>query len=181
VLLDLLYKEKVDKLSSIGFKASLIDNCVFYHDGIILMVYVDNSIFLGKDNSQLKQVIQEIQGTVLKIKDQGHPADYVDINIKKMHDESYEFTQRALIDTIIKDGNLTGTKVKPVPAKVSMPLHAFKDTPPFNLNFNYCSVVGKLNYLTQTSRGDIMYASYQIAKYSSNPREPHGEAILYLV
>jgi hypothetical protein len=72
-------------------------------------------------------------------------------------------------------------KVKPVPAKVSMLLHAFKDAPPFNLNFNYCSIVGKLNYLTQTSRGNIIYATHQIAKYSSNPRKPHGEAILYLV
>ena len=53
------------------------------------MVYVDNGIFLGKDDNQLKQVIQEIQGTGLRIKDQGHPADYVGINIKKMHDESY--------------------------------------------------------------------------------------------
>jgi hypothetical protein len=38
----------VDKLSSIGFKASLINNCVFYQDNIIFMVYVDDGIFLGK-------------------------------------------------------------------------------------------------------------------------------------
>ncbi len=62
-----------------------------------------------------------------------------------------------------------------------MPFHAFKDAPSFNLNFKYCSNVGKLNYLTQTSRGDIMYATHQIVKYSSDPRKPHGEAILYLV
>ena len=30
-------KYLVEKLSSIGFKASVIDNCVFYHDGIIFM------------------------------------------------------------------------------------------------------------------------------------------------
>jgi hypothetical protein len=73
----------VDKLSSIGFKASLINNCVFYQDDIIFMVYVDNGIFLSKDDNQLKQVIQEIQGTGLKTEDQGHPADYVCANIKK--------------------------------------------------------------------------------------------------
>ena len=121
------------------------------------MVYVDGGIFLGKDDNQLKQVIQEIQGTGLKIEDQGHPADYVGINIKKMHDGSYEFTQRTLIDAIIKDINLTDAKVGPVLAKVPMPLHAFKDAPPFNLNFNSNSVVGNLNCLTQTSRGNIMY------------------------
>ncbi len=26
-----------------------------------------------------------------------------------------------------------------------------------------------------------MYAVHQLAKYSSNPREPHGEALMYLI
>jgi hypothetical protein len=145
------------------------------------MVYIDNGIFLGKDDDQLKAVIREIQGTGLNIEDQGHPADYVGVNIKKLRDRSYEFTQRLLIDAIIADVNLTDSKVKPVPTKVSLQLHAFKDASPFNLNFNYHSVVGKLNDLTQTTRPDIMYATHQLAKYSSDPREPHGEAMLYLV
>ena len=41
--------------------------------------------------------------------------------------------------------------------------------------------MGKLNYLAQTTRPDIMYAVHQIAKYSSDPRQSHGEAILYLI
>ncbi len=57
----------------------------------------------------------------------------------------------------------------------------FKDEPAFGLNFNHRSTVGKLNYLAQTTRPDIMYATHQIAKYSSDPRQSHGEAILYLV
>ena len=60
-------------------------------------------------------------------------------------------------------------------------LLAHKDQPIFELNFDYRSVTGKLNYLAQTSRPDIMYATHQIAKYSSDPRLPHGEAIIYLV
>jgi hypothetical protein len=64
---------------------------------------------------------------------------------------------------------------------VSLWLCAFKDEPPFDLNFNYRSAVGKLNYLAQTTRPDIMYATHLVAKYSSDPRQSHGEAILYLV
>ena len=145
------------------------------------MVYIDDEIFLGKDDEQLKMVIREIQGIGLDIEDQGHPSDYVGVNIKQLKNGSYEFTQRALIDAIIADANLTDAKVKPVPAKVSLQLHAFKDAPPFALDFNYRSIVGKLNYLAQTTRSDIMYAVHQVAKYSTDPREPHGEAILYLV
>ncbi len=64
---------------------------------------------------------------------------------------------------------------------MSLQLHAFKDKSAFNLNFNYRSAVGKLNYLAQTTRTDIMYAMHQIAKYLSDSRQSHGEAILYLV
>jgi hypothetical protein len=171
----------VDKLMSLGFTPSLIDDCVFFRDDIIFMVYVDDGIFLGNDDSKLQDAIKEIQDSGLNIEDQGHPADYVGVNIKKLRDGSYEFTQRALIDAIIDDVGLKDAKVKPVPAKVSLKLHAFKDESPFDLDFNYRSAVGKLNYLAQTTRPDIMYATHQIAKYSSDPRQSHGEAILYLV
>jgi hypothetical protein len=75
---------------------------------------------------------------------------------------------------------LNDSKVKAVPAKVSVILHAHLDKPPFSLNFGYCSVIGKLNYLAQTTRLDIVYTTHQLAKYSSNQRQPHGEAVLYL-
>ncbi len=125
--------------------------------------------------------IKELQGLGLDIEDQGHPADYVGVNISKLQDGSYEFTQRALIDSIINDIGLNKSKSKPILAKVLLQLHAFKDDPPFDLDFNYQSAVGKLNYLAQTTRDDIMYAMHQIAKYSSDPRQTHGEAILYLI
>jgi hypothetical protein len=70
---------------------------------------------------------------------------------------------------------------KPVPAKSSVILHAHKDSPDFDGNFSYRSMVGKLNYLAQTTRPDILYAVHQVAKYSSCPKQEHGEAILYIV
>jgi hypothetical protein len=171
----------VEKLTSIRFTTLLLDDCVFFHNDIIFMVYVDDGIFLGSNGLQLQEVIKEIQDLSLNIEDQGHPAEYVGVNIKKLKDGSYELTQQALIDSIINDVGLMDAKVKPVPAKVSLQLHAFKDKPTFDLNFNYRSAVSKLNYLAQTTRPDIMYTMHQIAKYSSDPRQSYGEAILYLV
>ena len=171
----------VNKLLSIGFVQSLIDECVFYKGGLIFIVYVDDGIFLGKSDSDITQAITELRNMNLNIEDQGHPADYVGVTIRKTKDGSYELTQRALIDAIINDAGLMDAKTKPVPAKVSLQLHAFKNELPFDLDFNYRSIVGKLNYLAQTTRPDICYATHQIAKYSSDPRVPHGEAILYLI
>jgi hypothetical protein len=108
----------MDKLTSIGFTMSLIDDCVFFRSDIIFMVRVDDGIFLGSNDLQLQKVIKDIQNLGLNIEDQGHPADYVGVNIKKLKDGSYEFTQQALIDSIIDDVGLEDAKVKPIPAKV---------------------------------------------------------------
>ncbi len=123
------------------------------------MVYVDDGIFIVDSDEQLQAIIKEMQGLGLNIEDQGHPADYVGVNIKKLKDDSYEFTQRALIDSIINDVGLTDSKTKPVPAKVSLQLHSFKDQPSA---FNLRSAVGKLNYLAKTTRPDIIYATHQL-------------------
>jgi len=172
----------VDKLKSIGFTQSIIDECVFYRKDVIFIVYVDDGIFVGPDESNLCNIVTELRNIGLDVEDQGHPADYVGVNIKQHKSGTIEFHQRALIDSIINDSGLNNdAKVKPVPAKVSLQLHAFRDEPPFALDFNYRSIVGKLNYLAQTTRPDIAYATHQIAKYSADPRAPHGEAILYLV
>jgi hypothetical protein len=171
----------VTKLWEINFKQSLIDDCVFYRDDKIFMVYVNDGIFLGPSDQQLHDIINELCNLKLYIEDQGHPADYVGVSIKKLNNGVIKLTQRALIDSIISDKALNDSKVKSVPAKVSEILHAHLDKPPFSLNFGYRSIIDNINYLAQTTRPDIVYATHQLAKYSSDPREPHGEAGLYLI
>jgi hypothetical protein len=68
------------------------------------------------------------------------------------------------INSIINNTAHKDAKVKPAPVKVSLQLHVFKDKPLFDLDYNYRSAVGKLNYLAQTTRLDIMYTMHQIAK-----------------
>jgi len=174
----------VEKLRSIEFQPSLIDECVFFRDDVIFIVYIDDGIFLGPNDRMLTNIIRDIRKTGLDIEDQGHPADYVGVTITKHHNGYVEFTQRALINAIINDIHLGDAYTKPAPAKATQQLHAFKDSKRFDecdIDFNYRSVVGKLIYLGQTSRSEIILATHQVAKYSSDPRKEHGEAILYLV
>ena len=96
----------VDKLLDIGFEQSQIEECVFCNGNIIFIVYMDDGMFIGNNNDQLTEVIQQIKDTGLEVEDQGHPADYVGVNIKRLKDWSYELTQRALIDSIIKEVNI---------------------------------------------------------------------------
>jgi hypothetical protein len=59
----------ITKLREINFKLSLIDNCVFYRVDVIFIVYVDNGIFLGPLDQQLRDIINELHNLKLsKIK-----------------------------------------------------------------------------------------------------------------
>ncbi len=132
-------------------------------------------------DQQIRDIINKLHNLKLSIEDQGHLADYVGVSIKKLKNGIIELTQWALINSIISDVALDDSKVKAVPAKVSKILHAHLDKSLLLLNFGYQSVIGKLDYLAQITRPDIVYATHQLAKYSSGPREPHGEAVLYLI
>jgi len=81
-----------DKLRDIGFQQSLIDECVFYRNDVIFIVYVDDGLFFGSDDDTLTMIIKRLRDSGLNIQDQGHPADYVGVNIRKARDGSYEFT-----------------------------------------------------------------------------------------
>jgi hypothetical protein len=126
-------------------------------------------------DQQLHDIINKLRNLKLSIEDQGHPVDYVGVSIKKLKNGVVELTQLALIDSIISYVALSNSKIKAVPAKVSKILHAHLEKPPFLLNFGYHSVIGKLNYLAQTTRPDIVYSTHQLAKYSSNPRNIMGK------
>jgi hypothetical protein len=122
----------VEKLRGIGFEPSLIDECVFYRGDIIFIVYADDGIFISSNDDTITQAIRDITESGLVIEDQGHPYDYVGVSIKKHQNGYYEFTQRALIDSIIDDVSLGDTFTKPVPAKSSELLHHHKDSPLFS-------------------------------------------------
>ena len=42
--------------------------------------------FSSLDGTSIDNVIRELQDSKLKLEDQGHPADYVRVNIKKQGD-----------------------------------------------------------------------------------------------
>jgi hypothetical protein len=83
----------VTKLREINFKQSLIDDCVFYRDDVIFIVYVNNGIFLGPSDQQLRDIINELRNLKLSIEDQGHPDDYVGVSIKKLENGIIKLTQ----------------------------------------------------------------------------------------
>jgi hypothetical protein len=109
----------VDKLRKLVSNSTRSMNVSHYHDDIVFIVYIDDGLFFGSYDDTLTLIIKQLKDCGLNIKDQGHPADYIRVNIKKTCEGSNRFTQHTLIDTT------NNSYTKPVPAKVSLQLDSF--------------------------------------------------------
>jgi hypothetical protein len=76
------YNHLVNGLLELGFVRSTTDECVFYYNSSVLLVYVDDSILLGPDGKELKKQ-KELIASKFDIQEEGDLCDYLGIQIKK--------------------------------------------------------------------------------------------------
>lgn len=170
----------VSKLKTIGFEQSAVEECVFYRGKMIYVLYTDDSILAGPDENGINQTIEEMQA-ILDMTVEGDLSDFLGVNIERKENGEIEMTQPHLIQQILDALRLpSDSKTKETPAKSSEILQRFEDSAAFDQSFSYASVIGKLNYLERGSRPDIAYAVHQCARFSSNPRKKHGDAVRWM-
>jgi hypothetical protein len=148
----------------------------------LYVLYTDDSILAGPDLKEIDRIIEEMKQAKLDITIEGDLQDFLGVNIERKEDGTIHLTQPHLIDQILEDLRLDKehVKVKSTPASSSKLLSRHTDSEPFDNSFNYRSVIGKLNYLERGSRSDIAYITHQCARFSTNPKMEHGEALRWL-
>ena len=91
--------------------------------------------------------------------------------------------QPHLIDSILEDQTLINhgkrkeAKAVDTPATFENKLHKDAGGEPFNYPWDYRSVIGKLNFLEKSTRGDLAYSVHQCARFMASPMKSHGEAV----
>ena len=127
-----------NKLKSIGFKPSKVDECIFYRGNYLFFFYVDDGIFLCPDSNQVDKVIEELKGTGLELEDRGDVADYLGINFNYKEDGTIVMSQPQLIDQLIKDIKFKTSKHLPDTLALSTTiLQRDEKAPLFNGKFHY--------------------------------------------
>ena len=174
-------KYLVKKLKSIGFTQSQHDECVFYRDKILYVLYTDDTIITGPSDALIKQAIKDISSTGLDVTDEGTIEDFLGVNITRQNDNTIHLHQPHLIDQILEDLSMTNTtSIKEIPAQTSNILSRHSTSPEHDKSFNYRSILGKLGYLEKGSRPDIAYIVHQCARFSILPKIEHAKAIRWL-
>ena len=157
-----------------GFVQSQSDPCVFYKKGVIVLCYVDNCLTFAQDKQSVNNLISSLQEDFL-CTDEGPADGHLGVEIKSS-EEGMTLKQPQLIRRIIELLHLTDANSKPTPV-VKPLLSKNVEGKERENDFHYRSAVGSLSYLSGCTRTDVSMAVHQAAKFSSNPRRSHDNAI----
>jgi hypothetical protein len=100
-------KHLTSGLVKIGFVQSKVDECVFFRDGVIFMVYVDDGIFFCKSMDKIDQAILALRSSGYDIEDMGDVNDYLGIYFESLPGGNVKLSQPHLIDVLLRDVKLT--------------------------------------------------------------------------
>ena len=176
-----VWNQYIDQgMKSIGFTPSKFDPCLYYRKSIVFLVYIDDCIIFGPDDSVIDEVVADLRKSTqnFTIDDQGEVGDFLGIQIQKLDDGSIVLTQPQLINSIIQDLHLqSGSNPKTTPAITSKVLYKDADGTDMTPEFHYHSVIGKLNFLKKSTRPDISVSVHQCARFTEHPKRSYAEAV----
>ena len=99
-------------LEDTGFEQSKFDPCVFFKQGCVFIVYVDDAIMASFNKSMIDHMFNALKDKYC-MTDEGDLTDYLGVNIEHLPDNKMKLTQPHLIDEILEDLNFLGNSGKP--------------------------------------------------------------------
>ena len=105
-----LHKILTDELK---FQQSEVDECVYYRDEVLYLLYTDDSILASRCKFKISKAIKDIQLSGLKITVEGDLNDFLGVHIEKKAEGEIHMTQHQLAKSIVDDlGFKSNTKVR---------------------------------------------------------------------
>ena len=166
-----------------GFEQSKIDPCIFFKQGVILIIWVDDCLIFGKNKEMVDEIIMKLHNK-FSLTEEGDVSAYLGVKVNIDPDsDKITLTQPYLIQRIIDElgDAITEANVKSTPSVYKEVLHKDTDGPDRQQSWNYRSIIGMLNYLAASTRPDVLFAVHQCARFLTNPKLSHERAVKRIV
>ena len=173
-----------------GFVQSKVDMCLYYRGNVAILIYTDDGIFVRPTPGEIDEVIALLklpagngkEFRAFNMTDEGNLSDYLGVKVEHLPNGNTKLSQLHLIQQIINDlGYNERTGTKPTPAASTIKLNRDIHGQSMHEEWHYRSVIGKLNFVEKSTRPDIAYAVHQCARFSSDPKESHANAVKRIV
>jgi hypothetical protein len=168
-------------LLDLGFKPCMTDPCVFTKDDLVVLVFVDDCLVFSRHKQKVDDFITQLRKKNFILTDEGDIRQHLGIDVTHHRNGTIELRQPFLIETLIKDfeedvGVLNSCR-EPATPKQSMT----SEGDARKWSFSYPSYIGRLNFLSGSTRPDIAYATHRCARFSKDPRQCHENALKKIV
>jgi hypothetical protein len=169
-------------MEKLGFVRLTSDAGIFiYRQGtnfVIVIVYVDDILFLGKD----KGLLVHLKNKFMKhweCRDLGDAQEFLRMRITRKKGKIY-LDQVSYLKRVLERFGMSNARVAPTPLPAGYtPAENKKPADP-KLRTRFQSVIGSLLYLMLGTRPDIAYAVIKLAKFAANPSKEHLDKALYI-
>ena len=180
------YQHLSQGLINRGWTVSTIDHCLFMKDKMMCVIYVDDTIFTGPNQTQIDKEIEVLgikqpnEENPFEFRDEGELSTFLGIKIEKTTDGKFNLTQPGLIEKVLAASGMIDSNSNSTPS-VLEPLGPDEYGESMNESWEYASIIGMLMYLANNTRPDIAHAVHACARYTHNPKKSHATAVKHIL
>lgn len=160
------------------FEQSKYDLCIYYLGNSVMGIYIDDCLIIVPSDAEVTKVYRDLK-TKFEVTNKGPIDEYLGVKVERRNDQSMKLSQPLLTQQILDAmGFNLRTKDRLTPTLSSQILERDMDSKGKLTSWDYCSILGKLNYLEKSTRPYIAYAVHQCARFAADPKECHVQAML---
>jgi hypothetical protein len=172
-----------DKFIKLDFDRSIHDQCVYIKRDkntgsiTIVIVYVDDIIVTGNDETTIDEVIDFLASEFVKLTELGELTRYIGVDIKRNNIEhTISLSQLPFTKSYLDKESTPEMNAKSVPLNPTLDyrVRGNSSNPPI------LEQLGKLRYLSDRTRPDLLFATSILATGATNPSEAHNQGLKHV-
>ena len=187
----LWYQKFESVMGEQGYRKTTSDHCVFvqkfsHDDFIILLLYVDDMLIIGKNVSRIKELKKQLSRS-FAMKDLGPAKRILGIRIfRDRAKKKLSLSQEQYIEKVLERFNMSKAKVVSPPLAMHFKLDAHQSPSTDEekeemRRVPYSSAVRSLMYAMVCTRPDIAHAVGVVSRHMSNPAKEHWNAVKWIL
>lgn len=171
-----------DYISSIGFKRSAYDYCLYMkstnENCIYVILYVDDLLLFSHDLEQIKRV-KHLLNKKFNMKDLGRIKQYLGIEINyKPEEKKLSLSQSGYIEGLAEKYNVKDSKYVNTPMEINLKLEPAEHC---ETNLKYRNLIGALLYVSNGSRPDVSFAVNYLSRFQKSYNQTHFKYALRIL
>ena len=159
------YQRLTSEFEKYGLKKFVLDGCVFTSSKLTVIVYVDDLLYVSKDEREL-DTFEAFLERVFSVKKTSNVQKFVGFEVRKNKSGSITLHGERMITDLAKKWQVIGCKKREVPYVYGTQFYPNDEPCDRKL---YLSLVGSLSFLGGLCRPDIGFSVHVLTRHNHSP------------